>query len=230
MVGEAKLRIPAARQYSRFPLSLHNGDTLSSAEFLRRYGTMPEVKKAELIEGKVYMGSPVSVEHAEPDGFVQGWLAMYAMSTPGVIHLPNTTVVLDDDNTLQPDGLLRFRSPKGRGKYLVGPPELIVEVAASSASIDMREKLDACERNRVPEYLVWLVREGAFKWHVLREGKYVEQFPAKGLLKSVIFPGLILDVKALLSLDGKAVLAALQRGMNSPEHEEFARQLAHRSA
>ena len=38
---------------------LHNGDTLDADEFMRRYEAMPDVKKAELIEGVVYiMSSP----------------------------------------------------------------------------------------------------------------------------------------------------------------------------
>ena len=44
--------------------------------------------------------------------------------------------------------------------YLAGPPELIVEVAASSASIDLRDKRQACCLNGVREYLVWLVAPG----------------------------------------------------------------------
>jgi Uma2 family endonuclease len=221
MVVEAKLRIPAAEEYSRFSPLLHNGDSLSSPDFLIRYEAMPEIKKAELIEGRVYMGSPVSIEHAEPDAFIQSWLGTYAFNTPGVSHLINATVILDSENTLQPDGILQFKRTSGRSKYLEGPPEMIIEVAASSASIDTREKLRACERNRVPEYLVWIVREGVFRWHVLQRNRYVEQQPKHGLLTSISFPGLVLDVKALLALDGKNLLAALQKGLNSPEHAAF---------
>lgn len=39
---------------------LENGDGLSRAEFERRYDAMPELKKAELLEGIVYMAAPVS--------------------------------------------------------------------------------------------------------------------------------------------------------------------------
>ena len=39
--------------------SLENGDRLTRAEFERRYEAMPNLKKAELIEGVVYMPSPV---------------------------------------------------------------------------------------------------------------------------------------------------------------------------
>jgi hypothetical protein len=38
---------------------LENGDHLTRDEFERRYEAMPELKKAELIEGEVHMPSPV---------------------------------------------------------------------------------------------------------------------------------------------------------------------------
>lgn len=54
---------------------LENGDHLSAAEFLRRYVAMPEVKKAELIQGIVTMGSPVRfVVHGEPDSLINSLL------------------------------------------------------------------------------------------------------------------------------------------------------------
>ena len=36
------------------PLPLESGEFMHSSEFLRRYARMPQVKKAELIEGVVY--------------------------------------------------------------------------------------------------------------------------------------------------------------------------------
>jgi len=115
-------------------LPLENGEFLHSHEFLRRYARMPQVKKAELIEGVVYMGSPVSVQHAEPDNLIQLWLGTYASRHPDTKALTNATVILDTENTVQPDALLR-RLPEHGGLtrvnedgYLAGPPELIVEV------------------------------------------------------------------------------------------------------
>jgi Uma2 family endonuclease len=131
---------------------------------------MPQVKKAELIEGVVYLGSPVSVRHAKPDNLIQLWLGAYASRHPETEALTNATVILDPENTVQPDALLR-RLPEHGGLsrvneagYLAGPPELIVEVAASSASIDLRDKRRAYCRNGVREYLVWLVAEARLEW------------------------------------------------------------------
>lgn len=54
---------------------LENGDRLSRTEFERRYMAMPKLKKAELIEGIVYMASPLRFEpHAEPHADLMGWL------------------------------------------------------------------------------------------------------------------------------------------------------------
>lgn len=198
------------------PLPLENGESMHSREFLRRYARMPQVKKAELIEGVVYMGSPVSVRHAKPDGVIQLWLGTYATRHPEIEALCNVTVILDADNTVQPDALLR-RLPEQGGAtqvnedgYLTGPPELVVEVAASSASIDLRDKRRAYCRNGVQEYLVWLVAESRLQWFRLEEDDYIPQEPdAEGLLHSRVFPGLRLPVAALLACDAARVLDVL---------------------
>jgi Uma2 family endonuclease len=75
--------------------------------------------------------------------------------------------------------------------YLAGPPELIVAVAASSASIDLRDKRRAYCRNGVREYLVWLVAEACLEWFCLEEDDYCHQSPdAQRVLHSRVFPGL----------------------------------------
>src|SRR5258708_21179146 len=86
---------------------LENGDRLTGREFLRRYEAMPKVKKAELIEGIVYMGSPVRyTQHAKPDSLIQSWLGYFVARTPGTEGASNPTDRLDIDNVPQPDALL----------------------------------------------------------------------------------------------------------------------------
>ena len=204
----------ASRRVASLPLE--NGECLHSHEFLRRYERMPLVKKAELIEGVVYMGSPVSVHHGKPDAIIQAWLVTYASRHPETEVCANTTVILDAENTVQPDALLR-RLPEHGGLtrvtddgYLAGSPELIVEVASSSASIDLRDKRRAYCRNGVREYLVWLVAEARLEWFCLEEDEYRPQLPdADGLLHSRVFPGLRLPIAPLLAGDTAKVLAAL---------------------
>ena len=81
------------------PPPLENGARLTSREFLRRYEATPEVKKAELIEGIVYMPPPISADHSESDSLIQTWLGTYAAMTPRVKCFTNTTVLLGPRNT-----------------------------------------------------------------------------------------------------------------------------------
>ena len=133
------------------PPVLQSGDRLTASEFLRRYGAMPEVKKAELINGTVYMASPVRAKlHGIPDNMIQGWLGTYTAYTPGTKAAANSTVRFDAENVPQPDALLMIESGGqasiGKDGYIHGAPELVVEVAASSASLDLNDKLAAYRR------------------------------------------------------------------------------------
>ncbi len=207
---------------------LRAGDRLTRAEFERRYAAMPHVKKAELIEGVVYMPSPVSQEdHGGPHFDAVTWLGFYRAGTPGVEGGDNSTLRLDLDNEPQPDAFLRILPECGgqshsSGKYVGGAPELIVEVAASSASYDLHDKLRAYRRNAVREYVVWRVWDQAIDWFVLREDRYEHLEPdAEGRYQSQVFPGLRLDPAALIRGDLAQVLEVLQQGLASPEHADF---------
>ncbi|WP_287254423.1 Uma2 family endonuclease [Moorena sp. SIO4E2] len=213
---------------------LENGDRLTRVEFERRYQAMPDTKKAELIEGVVYVASPVRItKHANPHGKIITWLGVYEAATPGVMLGDNPTVQLDFDNEPQPDAILRIDQQKGGQSrisdddYVEGAPELIVEIAASSASYDLHDKLRAYRRNGVREYLVWLVQEQQFRWYELDAGEYVQQQPDQlGVLSSNVFPGLQLAVGALLAGEMQRVLAVLQEGIDSKAHKDFVARLA----
>lgn len=210
------------------------GDRLTRSEFERRYSAMPDLKKAELIEGVVYMGSPVSlVRHGRPDRVLALWLGFYEEVTPGVIAAANCTVRLDLDNEPQPDQLLAIPAAAGGASrigvdgYLEGPPELVIEVAASSVSYDLHQKLGAYRRNGVQEYLVHRVDDGEVDWFELQEGVYVRKAPnGDGLLPSRVFPGLWLDVAALLAGDLRALRAGVERGIANSPHAALVAQLA----
>lgn len=160
------------------PPPLASGDHLSRAEFERRYHAMPRVKKAELVEGVVYVPSPVSAAHGQSHGNIMIWSGTYCVATPGIRLYDNATVRLDADNEVQPDALLRLESAVGGRSlisadgYLEGPPELIVEVAASSAALDLHDKLQVYRRNEVPEYVVWQIHDEQVDWFVWQEGEY----------------------------------------------------------
>ncbi len=212
---------------------LENGDRLTRPEFERRYQAMPKIKKAELIEGVVYMASPLRFKsHAEPHGRLITWLGVYQSATPQVEMGIEPTVRLDIDNEPQPDGVLLI-SPASGGKsnltgdgYLEGAPELVVEIAASSASIDLGEKKRAYRRSGIQEYLIWQVFEQKIDWFGLEDGDYMSLPPnQEGVICSLVFPGLWLDVAAMLQGNMPQVLATLQRGINSGAHQEFVQQL-----
>ncbi|QDT39773.1 Uma2 family endonuclease [Stratiformator vulcanicus] len=208
---------------------LVNGDHLTLPEFLRRYEAMPELKKAELIDGRVYMGSPVRTDrHGEPHSDLIGWLSFYKASTPGVGTADNSTVLLDIDNSPQPDASLRIKPEYGgqtrmtEKGYIQNAPELVCEVAASSASYDLHEKLHAYRRSGVREYLVWMTQSQSIAWFVLREGNFEQlDLDDSGRIESETFPGLVLDVQALVEGDLKQVLDVLAEGMKSEAHHAF---------
>ncbi len=207
---------------------LQAGDRLTRDEFLRRYETMPDINHAELIEGVVYMPSPVSAQdHGEPHFDFNGWLFTYRAHTPVVRGGDNSTLKLDIDNAPQPDGYLRLLPEYGGQSklvsgYVVGAPELITEVSASSVSYDLHDKLDAYRRNGVREYVVWRVCERQVDWFVLRDGRYEKLSVGKdNVYRSEVFPGLWLDVIAVIEGNLARVLEVLQQGINSQQHSEF---------
>lgn len=200
------------------PAPLESGDHLTRDEFHRRYLAHPHIKKAELIDGVVYVPAPVRFDyHAQPHGFVMGWLAVYVSQEKGVSLGDNGTVFLGDRSEVQPDAFL-WRdvptSPQGprlnAEGYMAGAPQLVVEVDASSASYDLHEKRAAYERNGVQEYVVWRVPDGALDWFRLHDGSYARIEPdAAVLIESTQFPGLRLHVPSLLAGDLAGVLGHL---------------------
>lgn len=194
---------------------LESGDRLSREEFHRRYEQWPEIKKAELIDGIVYVGGRVTVEHSRAHGAIVGWLGVFSAESPDAEVLGPVSVVLPGDNEVQPDASLR-RHEDGATRvredgYLEGPPELIAEVAASSASYDLHQKRALYERSGVLEYVVWQVYDRAIRWFRLQDGNFVEVDPGEATtVESAIFPGLRLDREAMLAGDLATVLAAVQ--------------------
>ena len=212
---------------------LGNGDRLTRAEFERRYDAMPDLKKAELIEGVVHVPSPVRFrKHARPHSRLVGWLVQYEAATPGVESGDNASLRMGLEEMPQPDAMLMI-APAHEGQaqideddYVVGAPELVVEVAASSVDYDLNEKLQVYSQYGAREYLVWRVLDQVVDWFVLREGRYEPLLVDEaGLYKSEIFPGLWLDPAALIRGDLPAVLQALQQGLASAEHAAFVTRL-----
>jgi Uma2 family endonuclease len=209
---------------------LENGDRLTRVEFERRYYAMASIQKAELVEGTVYMAFPLHFRsHAKPHALIISWLGIYCAATPEVDLGNNATVRLDINNEYQPDALLRLtaggQSSISQDDYIEGAPELIVEVAASSAANDLHDKKEVYRRNGVQEYLVWQVYEQRLDWFRLQDGDYVTLKPdSNGMIRSQIFLGLILAVPALLENNLTTVLAELQKNLHT-QHSAFVKQL-----
>lgn len=216
------------------PPPLENGDRLTRVEFHRRYQAMPEIKKAELIEGVVIVPSPVRRSHSKQHGIITTLLGNYVFATPGTEMLDNASVILDSDNEVQPDVLLRLEqggtSRSTDDDYIEGAPELVFEIANTSATYDLHSKLNVYRRTGVKEYIVWTIQDSSIYWHRLQDGQYIPvQADAEGIVRSTVFPGLHLHAKALLQGDLSQVLATMQTGLESAAHAEFVKTLGGQS-
>ena len=212
---------------------LENGDHLPRAEFERRFDAMPDLKKAELLEGIVSMGSPVRLlNHGQPQVDITTWLGVYRAYTPGIFAGDNVSVRMDDESMPQPDLCLLIDPARGGqarlsdDDYIEGGPELVLEVSASTVSIDLHTKFRVYRRNNVREYIAWRVFDRAVDWFILRDGEYARLSPGPdGIYRSETFPGLWLDPKALIEGNIAAVLEVLNRGLADPSHAAFAARL-----
>ncbi len=213
-----------------------DGERMDQAEFRRRSEAMPEGKFAELIAGVVHMVFGAHFEHATSDSDLSGWLYNYRVATPGVRVATNLSTILGDHTEVQPDQQLLIPEALGGrsrlvGGKVVGPPELVVEVSDSTRLKDLGPKRSEYEKAGVPEYLFFGIEPAEVRWFALAEGRYEAVVPgADGLIRSRVFPGLWLDPKALIEGDAPGVIAALNRGLASPEHARFAAELAARRA
>jgi Uma2 family endonuclease len=216
---------------------LEAGDHLDQATFHERYEAMPPAFRAELIGGMVIVPSPLAQGHGVYHALVMGWLTHYWIATPGTLTWDNVTTILGERSEPQPDGSLVIDPACGgqtgmsEDGYTTGPPELIVEVASSSASIDLHTKRRDYERAGVLEYVVVVLRQIFIRWFVWQAGTYQDMAAdPDGIFRSRVFPGLWLHADALLRLDGAQVMAVLQQGLATPEHAAFVQQLQARRA
>jgi len=212
---------------ARIPM-LQNGDRLTAEEFERRYDAMPDLKKAELINGVVYMPPPVTMDdHGGPHFDMVGWLSLYRMATAGIRGGDNATLRLPLNNRPQPDVCLIIEPSHGGqvqivDRYIVGGPELVAEVATTSVNYDLTDKLALYLQNNVREYVVWRVFDREIDWFVLHNGQYERlTLSPQGFFKSEVLPGLWLDPAAMIRGDMAFVAQVAQQGIASPEHAAF---------
>jgi Uma2 family endonuclease len=195
-----------------------------------------EIKKAELIEGVVYVPSPVRLEqHGRPHAKIMAWLGMFWAATPETEIADNVTVRLGKHSEVQPDAILYLSPEHGGGTrvtqddYLEGTPELIIEIAASSAAYDLYDKKRVYARNGVREYLVVQIYEQRINWFIWDETtKKYDSLVAdnQGIFRSQVFPGLWLNTNAFWEEERTQLMATLQQGLQSPEYKAFQARLA----
>lgn len=208
------------------------GQRLTRAEFHERYKQVAPGLKFELIEGIVHMASPLKVPHGRDHAKAMAWAGVYAMHTPGVEAYDNTSAALGVGSEVQPDVSLLIVPGRGgqtqdMDGIIGGAPELVVEVADSTRRTDLGPKLRDYERSNVLEYVVLVVEPFEVCWQIRHDGRLVRIPPdPDGLYRSIAFPGLWLDPTALATGNGPALLAALQRGLATPEHAAFVARLA----
>ena len=219
--------MPAAA--SILPPPLHEGERLTRDEFMRRWEAMPDLKHAELLDGIAHLPSPAGFRHNLVEPRIVSWLVQYADATPGCEVGSDGTWLMSPDAVPQPDASLRIAaggSSRVENNYLVGAPELAVEVAWSSSARDLGIKSDLYRRHGVREYLVVLAQENDVLWREVVKGRYRKIAPdADGILHSSVFPGLGLDTAALWSEDWPRLRASLDAGLATPGHAAFARRL-----
>lgn len=197
------------------------------------YEKTPEGFRAQLIAGTVYVTSArVTVRHGGLHARAVYWLGSYASETSGTEGCNTITILLSEESEPEPDACL-YVLPTYQGqvaikKCLVGPPDLIVEVANTTRSIDLGSKKHDYELNGVREYIIVVAREKSVIWYHRRRQRFTELRRDDGLFRSVGFPGLWLDPKGLFSPTTKALTAALRQGLASPEHAAFVAELAAR--
>jgi len=214
---------------------LESGDHLDQATFHALYKATRPSFRAELIAGVVIVSSPLRADHGVAHALVMGWLTNYWIATPGTQARDNTTAILGEASEPQPDGALIIEPAYGgqtglsEDGYASGPPELIVEVASSSVSIDLHAKRRDYEQAGVLEYIVVVLRQRRIRWFTLQGGIYTDlSADENGIYRSHVFPGLWLHADALLQRDGVQVMEVLRQGLAAPEHAAFVQRLQQR--
>jgi Uma2 family endonuclease len=213
------------------PKRLVEGQRLDQPTFHALYEAMPPGTRAELIDGVVFMPSPVGDAHGRAQVPTIVWLSYYAEKTSGLELLDNATMILGWKSEPQPDALLRVLSERGgrthiEGGYVSGAPELVAEIAKATRYVDLGPKLDEYERAGVLEYVVRAIDPDELYWFSQENGTLVQRAPGSdGLHRSIAFPGLWLDPVALLNGDTRRIRAVVDLGCATSEHAEFVARL-----
>jgi len=158
------------------------------------------------------------------------WLGHYESKTPGCQCGLSATWFMGDRNAAEPELFLRI-SPKYGGQssetetgYGAGAPELAVEVIGFSLPGALKFKESLYRREGMLEYVMVDSTRKRVLWRHLVNGEYQEIKPdSDGIMRSRVFPGLWLRPEDLWT---RKAMDTVKRGLESPEHAEFAKKMA----
>ncbi len=213
---------------------LANGDRMKQPEFHRRYLASPDDVKFELIEGIVYMASPLRWKHGNYSQELSLVFGLYRAATTGVEAGDNATILLGEESEPQPNLVLRILPEYGgqsrlEEEYDARAPELLAEIAYSSRAIDLNQKRNDYEHNGVVEYLVLSIEDQELHWFHFPSAKMIRP-NRQGVSRSLVFPGLWIENQSLLARNTARQIDVVRQGLASREHAVFVKRLqaAHR--
>jgi len=164
------------------------------------YYKLEDDQRYEIIDGQLLMAPA-------PDTWHQDWLGdLYSLVRSfvkkhklGRLYFAPVDVVLDQENTVQPD--LVFVAAKNLGiiqpRAIFGTPDLLVElVSPSSIRRDRNEKRKLYARFGVKEYWIGDAADRSLEILTLAKGRYELRCAAeeKGKLSSLVLTGLKFDL------------------------------------
>ena len=217
---------------------LTDGERLTLAEYRERCAGLESrgiEQRTELIRGVVRVTEPPdNYFHAAPDADFAYLLRAYTRATPGTQSLVAGTLELPDSSQSQlgPDHLLLILPECGgqmrrcENGQVVGVSEFVVETANTSVRTDLAEKRDLYEATGVREYFVHVVRDQSCVVYRAKDGRFRPAELDNGVFRSETFPGLHVDCDALTTRDFERLVATLERGLATPGHAAFVKQLA----
>jgi len=154
----------------------------------------------EIVDGVLYMTPSPSWSHQEIVGRLFRYLSTYIETANlGGVFVAPIDVELSANNVFQPDVVVLLKSgrEKLKGRHIVGPPDVIVEVVSpGSATMDRHDKYQAYAKAKVPEY--WIVEPGTqtVELLVLAGERYTSSgvFQGKAILPSSVLQGFEVQV------------------------------------
>lgn len=135
-------------------------------------------KSFEIIDGQVYMMSPVRFTHAIVAGNIYRIFSNYlkgkkCIAIPDGVKVEVTNIDNGNKNSLVPDCMIVCDRSKIKNDLIAGAPDLAVEVLSKSTmKIDRTIKKDAYENIGVKEYWIVSASDKFIERYLLVDGKY----------------------------------------------------------